>query len=359
VAVKDVFDMSGHATRLGSETQRGARRSSSDATVVAKLRQAGAAFVGKTAMHELALGVTGINRFEGTPQNPLDPLRVPGGSSSGSAVAVAEGTATVALGSDTGGSVRIPAAFCGVVGFKPGRNIRLMGGLFALAPTLDHPGILARNVETIRRTWAVLAEHQPMAETDEGPWEYLLDADATAESDAVVARAIETAARVLRGRVREIRFPFSGQVVDLSSTILLYEAFRVHRERLALCADRLGADVVGRLRIGSRIAESDYREALRARHSIQAAYRRRMAHRTVLLTPTVGILPPLVAEQPGPQTIGQLVRCTRLANLLGVPAISVPLTRIGARHVALQIHGPSDEETLSVASSFELRLNTV
>src|SRR5579864_7017638 len=141
LAVKDLIDMEGEVTTAGCRAvATRARPATQDAPCLAGARAAGARIVGRTNLHELALGVTGVNPWFGTPVNPLDPTRVPGGSSSGSAVAVAAGEADIALGSDTGGSIRIPAACCGVVGLKTTRGRIPLRGVFPLGPSLDTVG---------------------------------------------------------------------------------------------------------------------------------------------------------------------------------------------------------------------------
>lgn len=243
LAVKDIFDIEGYPTRLGSAARNRATPAASDADVVARLRRAGARFTGKTAMHELALGVTGLNLFQGTPINPIDADRVPGGSSSGSAVAVARGVVHAALGSDTGGSSRIPAAFCGVVGFKPSRGSISTVGLFPLSATLDHVGLLARNVGVLMRIWSVLIGHQHASRR----WRdttLMIDIDAMSRAEPAISSAVEARLRECEAPMRELPLGFGDEVIEVSSTILLYEAARVHASLMQSSdATLLGTDV--------------------------------------------------------------------------------------------------------------------
>jgi aspartyl-tRNA(Asn)/glutamyl-tRNA(Gln) amidotransferase subunit A len=150
VAVKDLIDVAGVPTQAGSRARRDARPATADAPVIAALHREGAALVGKTATDEFAFGITGENEYAGTPLHPHDHSRVVGGSSSGSALAVAEGSAAAALGTDTGGSVRVPAALCGLVGVKPSYGVVSAAGVFPLSTSLDHVGVLAADLASAR-----------------------------------------------------------------------------------------------------------------------------------------------------------------------------------------------------------------
>src|SRR3954451_18768087 len=161
ISIKDLFDVAGEPTRAGSKARADAPPAATDAPIVQRLRKAGAVIVGKTNMSEFAFTGVGANPHFGTPGNPRDRTRVPGGSSSGAAVAVANDMCEIAIGTDTGGSTRIPAALCGVVGYKPTKSRVCTDGAFPLSPTLDSIGPLARSVEACAATDAVLAGEQP------------------------------------------------------------------------------------------------------------------------------------------------------------------------------------------------------
>src|SRR6185295_10943856 len=163
VSIKDLFDVKGEPTRAGSKILADAPPASADAPVVRRLRAAGAVIVAKTGMSEFAFSGVGMNPHYGTPGNPADRARVPGGSSSGAAVSAADGMCEIAIGTDTGGSTRIPAALCGVTGFKPTKSRVPTDGAYPLSPTLDSVGPLARSVEDCAKADAVLA--------GEAPWE--------------------------------------------------------------------------------------------------------------------------------------------------------------------------------------------
>ena len=163
VSIKDLFDVAGEATTAGSVALRDAPPAAKDATIVRRLRQAGAVIIAKTNMVEFAFSGLGLNPHYGTPGNAADPTRIPGGSSSGAGVSVAEGTSEISIGSDTGGSVRIPAALNGVVGFKPTARRIPLDGAFPLSPSLDSIGPLARTVQDCAFTDAIMAGEEPRA----------------------------------------------------------------------------------------------------------------------------------------------------------------------------------------------------
>jgi len=250
VAIKDLIDVAGHPTRCGSAARADAPPASADAPVVDALRRAGARLVGKTALHEFAFGATGVNDHEGTPRNPHDPTRIPGGSSSGSGVAVAEGSAAAALGSDSGGSVRIPAALCGVVGVKPSYGLLPVAGVFPLAPSLDHVGVLAADVASAH---AALAAMAPLGEAP-SPRRIGVDRRALSESTREVRDAIEHALRALELPLVDVTLPEPDEVVAATSAILYAEALRVHRESFAAAPDRYGPGMHERLRRAEQIS---------------------------------------------------------------------------------------------------------
>ena len=268
VAVKDIIDVEGMPTRAGSAAFRFASPAQSDAPIVARLRRAGAAIVGKTALHEIAFGTTGINGYEGTPHNPHDQMRICGGSSSGSAAAIAEGCAAVALGSDTGGSVRIPAALCGVVGFKPVFGRLSTSGMLLLAPSLDHVGILGADVRSVAETFSVLVEDR-LVDPDL-PRTLGIDRDSLESASPMVAAAIERALRSLRElEPKEVDTPDQEVVEAESTTILFFEAAREHRAHLEAHPSDYGADVRDRLVLGSRVSSTAYEAARRSVNRIQ------------------------------------------------------------------------------------------
>jgi aspartyl-tRNA(Asn)/glutamyl-tRNA(Gln) amidotransferase subunit A len=245
VSIKDLFDVAGETTRAGSKALADAPPASTDAPIVRRLREAGAIIVGKTNMSEFAFTGIGANPHYGTPGNPDDRDRVPGGSSSGAAVAVADEMCEISIGTDTGGSTRIPAALCGVVGYKPTKARISTRGAFPLSPTLDSIGPLARSVNLCAQADSILA--------GEKPWE--LEGSAIAgfrlgipqglpleDLDAIVAGQFESSVTRL-GRagatLSDIEFSIFDDMARVQSpaTIATVEAYQIHRERILARGD--------------------------------------------------------------------------------------------------------------------------
>ena len=356
LAVKDLVAVAGLPLRAGSRTRADAPPEPRDAAVVARLRAAGAAVAGTVALHELAFGVSGVNDEVGFPPHPLDPARVPGGSSSGSAVAVALGEADLAIGTDTGGSVRIPAALCGVIGFKPGRGSYPLDGVQPLSPTLDHVGLLAR------RLAVVVAAHRALTgEAVPGPPPRLrlgVDRAGLADAGGTIAGAVEAMLRRLAGsgvgvgvELVDADWPDRTEVLDASTTIMFREAADVHRDVLAgPRADLLGAAVRERLESGAAITAAAYDDARAAAGRIEAHVREVLTTVDAVVGPAVPITAPTIeAARSDPGLARRLVADTRLANLTGTPAITVPLHH-HPLPAGLQITGRTDGETLAIAA---------
>lgn len=352
-AVKDLVSVAGQPLRAGSAVRSGADPEPCDAPIVRDLRRAGALLVGMTALHEFAFGVTGVNRYTGTPANPYDSERVPGGSSSGSAVAVAEGSARFAVGTDTGGSVRIPAALCGVVGFKPQHGSYPLTGIFPLAPTLDHVGVLARSVADIYAVHEALGHHAPQqaAPASIGVSKAEIEACETRVRERIDA---VLQALVHRGscRIVEVEWPDPRSVFAASTAIMFSEASAVHRQNLEDDAEQYGPDVRQRLRTGSAIPATTYVDALYIRQRMSTLIKETLSQVDFFLGPTVGIVAPTIPEAQDPVVASRLVANTRLANLTGVPALSLPVPGNGLP-VGLQLTAVSDASLLGAAAFVE------
>ena len=362
LAVKDLVAVAGLRLGAGTRARAEAPPEPRDAFVVSRLAGAGAVVAGTVALHELAFGVTGVNDQVGFPAHPIDRQRIPGGSSSGSAVAVAQGLADLALGTDTGGSVRIPAALCGVVGFKPSRGRYPLDGVLALAPSLDHVGLLARRVDDIVSADAVLTNGAvPQTVPSDAaqpaePWRLGVDRISVEAADPAVAAAIETALSVLGDaghQLVDLAPPEPGRVVEASTTILLAEAAAVHRRLLAEAEDRLGPDIATRLRSDVTITSADYAAAITEGAELTAATRAALDTVDAMIRPTVPILAPTIdVARSDPTLTPRLVSGTRLGNLTGLPALSLPVG--GAElPVGLQIIGTSDERVLRLGLALQ------
>lgn len=343
IAVKDLFDVAGVPTTAGSPlfAERVAER---DAHAVARLRGAGAMIVGKTNTHEIALGVTNVNPHFGPCRNPWDPARISGGSSGGSAAAVAAGMCLAALGTDTGGSIRIPASLCGVVGLKPTYGRVSLRGVQPLSWNLDHAGPLARTARDAALLLGVLAGYDPAdpasqdRPVDDYPgalgggvdgWRLALVTGAyTAACDAEVWEAVRVAAGVLRGlgaRVDELALDWLVEAAAANGLMTQADAAAVHRERLQAQPERFGADVRERLLAGRDTACSEY---VRARRT-QAEARRRLegvfeSYDALLLPATPVAALEIEAIENSARQAPALTRFTAPFNLTGLPALSVP-----------------------------------
>lgn len=371
-AVKDLIDVAGAPTGGGAQVPIDPHPRA-HAVVVERLLQAGWTAVGKTQTVELAFGAWGSNYAVGAPWNPWDATkaRAPGGSSSGSAVAVAAGLCDAALGSDTGGSVRIPAAICGVVGLKPGRGLVSLKGVHPLSPSLDTVGALACDVATAARMLAAISGPDE-ATAMRGPF----DADAALAMDVrglrlaaappnrmgelhpEVARLYLEALDRLRdtGATVEMVPPFRAldESFAPNGLIMAGEGWRHWRERIAAHRAVMDPWIVRRFEAGRGFTERHLADAYSRRAEDQSAFYAWMAPFDGLLSPTCPIpAPPLsgVDESSSP-----LSRLTRAANYLDLPGISVPcgLTRKGLP-VGLQILGkPADERTVvGLGAAFE------
>jgi len=358
LAVKDLFATRGQRTTGGSKILRD-WRPAADGTAIARLRAAGAVVIGKANLHEFAYGVTNSNPWWGIARNPWDPGRIPGGSSGGSAIAVAAGLAAAGVGSDTGGSIRIPAALCGCIGLKPTYGSIPLDGVIPLAWSLDHAGPLARTIDDARILLEVMSGRRlkpPPALSGlrlgmlRGP---LLDRVEAGVSDRVEAAAIALGRAGLRRRevrIHELEWTVAMQLITLRA-----EASALHARWLRRRPRAYGADVRTRLQLGSLVSGAEYASAQRARLRLKQALREVFSQVDVLALPTTPIVAPPVGQttlrwQDGEEPVdGALVRLTQPFNLAGVPALSVPCGLAGGLPVGLQLVAPWMEESRLLA----------
>ncbi len=342
IALKDLFETAGIPTTAGSKFFRD-HVPASDAPVVEKLKSAGAFIIGKTNLHEIALGVTNDNPYFGTCRNPWDERRIPGGSSGGSAVAVATGMALGALGSDTGGSIRIPAALCGIVGLKPTYGRVSLRGVVPLSWNLDHAGPMGRCVRDVAQLLQVIAGYDPLdpCSQDARPDDYLSALGAGIEgwkvalatgeyflgTDLEVQEAINQAAALLAGlgaNVTEVDLSFLREAAIANSQMTQADAAAFHRQRLQDHPDWFGADVLQRLQNGVNLTSSEYSLARRTQSEMRLRMNEFFAEYDLLLTPTTPIAAPLIEGADAVEQARQLTRYTAPFNLTGLPALSVP-----------------------------------
>jgi Asp-tRNA(Asn)/Glu-tRNA(Gln) amidotransferase A subunit family amidase len=358
LAVKDLIAVAGHPLRAGSSSRQSVPPEPAHAPIVARLLDHGAVLVGATRLHELAFGVTGVNRFEGTVPNPAAPDRVPGGSSSGSAAAVALRLADVALATDTGGSARIPAALCGVVGYKASRRLPT-AGVLPLSPSLDHLGWCARSVDVVRRTAhaAGLVSEPTFSNIAHRPRIGFVPASIEA-CVPEVRGPLEASLAALRWAgfpLVELDWPHAELVVAVSTTVMFSEAASRHLPPVTGDTDRYGSDVRARFERGRSISATAYLAALALQDRISTDFSVLLTQADVIAGPTTSIPAPLLTEADEPWVSAALVRNTRLDDLTGHPAISLPL-QTGGLPVGLHLSGSTDDVLLDVAAAVEQAL---
>ena len=348
VGVKDSIDIAGFRTRMGSACLADVPPAAQHAAVVCSLLAAGCRIVGKTNMHELAYGLTGINRWAGTPVNPRAPGRVPGGSSSGSAVAVAAGLTDFALGNDTGGSIRLPAACCGVVGLKPSYGRVSRTGVHPERSTLDCVGPFAREVSTIERAMAMIDASFHPEGAPLRPAVGWVEVQANPEVNAAARAALERAG-VRLGRAA---LPSHASAFSAALTIIGAETWAAFGH-LAEC-ERLGADVRARLTAARAISPAQLAAAEAVRAAFRAEVDAALAGLDALALPTLPDLPLTLAAAEDARTALHSSWCVRPFNLSGHPAITLPITVQGVP-AGLQLVGRAqhDEALCALARSVE------
>jgi amidase len=333
VAIKDSIDIAGYPTQCASAVFANAPAALRHATVVQALLDGGCRLVGKTNMHELAYGVTGINRWTGTPRNPRCPDRVPGGSSSGSAVAVAAGLVDFAIGTDTGGSIRIPAACCGVYGFKPTYGRVSRDGVHPATSSLDCVGPFARDLTTLERAMTLLDPTFTAEPTPAALRIGLVEVD----SDAAVAAAVRSALVDAGVLLTAVRLPSFAAAFTAGLTLIAFENWSAYGAVVE--APALGADIRNRLLAARDVTRDAYAagEAVRAafRNEVDAA----LDQVDALALPTLPGYPlPLAAAADATASL-RTTALVRPFNLSGHPALTLPLDPTAPLPVSLQLVG--------------------
>ena len=315
LGVKDLFDTAGVRTTYGSAVF-GEHVPTVSAEAVVLLEQAGYRNVGKTNLHEFAYGVTSQNPHYGTVPNPAAPGRTSGGSSGGSAAALVAGLVDAALGTDSGGSIRIPAAFCGVVGFKPTYGLAPIGGVFPLAPGFDHVGPMALDVAGCVDMMRALV---PGFDAEELPLDELLAGIGWLEgADPLVRRAVERAASLVGG-ARPVTFPET----EATFPLFMREVADVHRELFAENGELYGANVAGKIERCLAVTDAEVAAAAVAKADYEGQALAAIEGYDILLTPTIGfVAPPADVDEIAMRN--RIVRFTYPFNLLGWPALALP-----------------------------------
>ncbi|MEJ2706343.1 MAG: amidase [Anaerolineales bacterium] len=374
LALKDLFETQGVRTTGGSKFFRD-YIPPRDAAAVAALKSAGAVLLGKLNMHEIALGVTNVNPHYGACRNPWNLERISGGSSGGSAAALAAEFCDGALGSDTGGSIRIPAALCGVVGLKPSFGRISLRGVIPLSWNLDHAGPMARRVEDVAALLQITAGYDPedpysvnapvddyLEELELGVkgWRIVLANDAFFSlADPEILQAVQTAAtkfEQLGAYVEAREVPGGYEAAKANGLMVPSDAAVYHRQRLEERPQDFGEDVLRRLRTGAAYSSGEYILARRTQSVIRRQYKRFFEQVDVLLTPTTPVSAPPIE---GPDAVEQARRLTRFTapfNLTGLPAISLPcgFTQDGLPIGLQMIAAPwAEKKLLRAASAYQ------
>lgn len=369
ITVKDLFDVAGEVTTAGSRVLQGNRAADHDALAVARLRAAGFVIIGRTNMTEFAYSGLGINAHYGTPRNPYDRAtgRIPGGSSSGAAVAIADGMAAAGLGTDTGGSCRIPAALCGVVGFKPTASRVPLDGVIPLSTTLDSVGPLARSVDCCGILDAILTNaplHQEDTLSLDGlrlgvPDSYVVDG-----MDAAVGTAFERAlSRLAAAGAKIVTLPLAMlkeiPQINAKGGLVGAEAYAWHRPYLDRLAHLYDPWVLQRFEAGKSQSAADYIATRTARLDMIGRVGKVSTQVDALVLPTVPIVAPVMADltetDAANRTNQLLLRNPSLANFLDRCALSVPCHRAGEAPVGLMLIGEhgADLRLLSIGRAVE------
>ena len=369
VSVKDLFDIEGQVTCAGSMVLRDTPPASADATAVARLRRAGFVVIGRTNMTEFAYSGLGINPHYGTPRNPWrrDRGHVPGGSSSGAAISVTDGMAHAALGTDTGGSCRIPAAFTGLVGFKPtARRVPLRGAL-PLSSHLDSIGPIARTVGCCAIMDSVLSDTPigPMPSRNIDDLHLAVPVGvALTDLDDEVASAFDAALHRLMAkgvRIDRVPVPEFDEVATINAKggFTAAESYAWHRRLLSKQRDSYDPRVSIRIERGAEQSAADYIDLLAARASLIERATRRIASYDAIVLPTVALTPPRIADLQSDEAYGRanllsLRNCT-LINMMDGCAISLPVHKQGEAPVGLMLAATADADghVLSMAALLE------
>ncbi len=363
IGLKDLIDTAGVRTTAASAVYK-ERIPTKDADVVEKLRAAGAILIGKQNLHEFAYGGSSLISHFGPVRNPVDQDFVAGGSSGGSAAAVASGMCYAAVGTDTAGSIREPAALCGIVGLKPTYDLVSTRGIIPLSQSLDHVGPITRCVEDSAVVLNCIADTKANYRDSlrRGISEFVIGVPRRFffyDLDADVARSVEQAIdefRRIRATVRDIELP-----VSTDRTLQAYESYAYHRDKVAASPELYQAETLRRIKSGERITEAQYQAALRELQKTRAEIANKFREMDVLVTPTTPAPAPRISDLSSDQALLRptellLLRNTRPVNVWGLPAISVPcgFTSAGLP-IGLQIIGPhlGEVKVLQAAYAYE------
>ncbi|WP_249678457.1 amidase [Pseudomonas abieticivorans] len=346
VAVKDNIDTADMPTTYGSAHFAG-HQPERDALCVTRLREAGAIIVGKTLTHEFAYGPTGDRSLQGAARNPWDSTAMTGGSSAGSACAVAAGMVPLAVGTDTGGSIRIPSAFCGAVGFKPSFGAVPVDGVFALASSLDHVGPIANNVADAALLFRVLSDTQALPDSSVEPlrvgW---VPPEVFGPIDAAVRDAVWRQAVAHFGQAPAMVSEIEALVPRLQSSMTALqraEAYEVHAERIRQAPELFDPEVRERLHLSAEVRGWEYIRAVRDQAQLVVDMAALFEHYDVLVMPTLPITAPqldqrdVIVQGRAEPVRSAVLSLTSAWNVTGLPAISLPAGCVNGMPIGLQV----------------------
>jgi aspartyl-tRNA(Asn)/glutamyl-tRNA(Gln) amidotransferase subunit A len=370
VSIKDLFDVAGRPTLAGSVVLKDAAPAKRNATIVTRLIAAGAILVGRTNMTEFAFSGLGLNPHYGTPRNPWDrgTGRIPGGSSSGAAISVTDRMSVAAIGTDTGGSVRIPSALCGLTGFKPTASRVPLDGSLPLATSLDSIGPLAASVTCCAVLDAILSgsDYRPAVAPPLGSLRFAITSSVVLDgADDHVRSCFHEAVEAIRGtgaQVDEIDIPEFGEMghINRQGGLNCAEAYSVHRATLAQAPDAFDPRVSSRIMRGRDIGAADYIELLQTRERWKADVGARLAYYDALLLPTVPVVAPTIASLEASdeeyfKANGLMLRNPGLINFLDGCALSLPCHADGTAPVGLMVAGVAntDRRILDIGLALE------
>ena len=374
IAVKDLFDVTGVPTTAGAEFFRN-KIPHEDSTVIKKIIDSGGVIMGKTNMHEIALGVTNVNNHYGNCRNPWNRKHITGGSSGGSAAAVAAGMCVAALGSDTGGSIRIPASLCGTVGLKPTYGRVSLKGVIPLSWNLDHVGPITNCVKDSAIMLQVIAGYDDsdpasvdfpvddyISQLGEGVKGFkivLAIGDYIEESEIQTLRAVRSIADVFRSLGAEVFYkeiPWLKNAALANGTMTTSDAAAIYQEKIESSPGEFGEDVIKRLLAGKSNTSSQYSNARRMQVEVRRDFQQFFRNYNLLILPTTPFAAPLIEGSDAIEQAGKLTRFTAPFNLAGLPAISIPcgFTNEGLPIGAQLVGNYWDEATvLRAANAYE------
>ena len=373
ISIKDLFDVAGDVTLAGVKAHAHLPPAKSDAQIVQRLRAAGAVIIGRTNLSPMAFSPLGINRDFGTPGNPADRTRIPGGSSSGAVISVTDGMAVAAIGSDTGGSIRMPAAFCGIAGIKPTQKRVPLTQTWPLSTSLDSVGPLAPSIMCCALVDAALAGEVidvPTAIPLKGLRFALPINSVTEDIDATAAKAFQRALEILSkhgAQIIEINIPEINEVIAMwrkPPSFTQMEGYARYGQWLAENPDAYDPLVRARFAVGANASAKDYIDLLQARASIIERNAKATRNFDAVIMPTVQFVAPTIAEASTEEgfkrIVPQAIRNPSIANMLDRCAISTPCHRPGELPVGLSLMGEHDDDRrlLAMGLSVEVALKS-